>query len=80
MEQDRRGKKKGKRESGDTPLLVPVHGRVVHLVDNDNELLHTGRLDKHSVLARLTTLLEPGLELALASRDDEDGDVGLSRA
>lgn len=51
-------------------LLVPVDGRVVHLVDDDDKLGDTSRLDKLSVLSSLTSLLESGLELSLSGRND----------
>ena len=60
--------------------LVPLDREVVHLVDHDDDLVHAGGLDEHDVLARLTALLESGLELALARGDDEERDVRLRRA
>ena len=35
------------------PLDIPVDGGVVHLVDEDDEVLHAGRLHQHRVLSRL---------------------------
>lgn len=45
--------------------LVPLHSRVIHLVDNDDELVDTIILDEHRVLSGLTLTLETGLKLAL---------------
>ena len=60
--------------------LREVDGRVVHLVDGDDEDAHAERLGEQRVLARLAAAVEARLELALARRDDEDADVGLARA
>lgn len=46
--------------------LVPLHSRVIHLVDNDDELVDTIVLDEHRVLSGLTLTLETGLKLALS--------------
>lgn len=62
------------------PLLGPLHRRIVHLINDNNDLGDTGGLDEHDVLPRLPTTLEPSFELALARGDDEDGDVGLCGA
>ena len=35
------------------PLLLPLNGWVVHLVDNHQQVLHTERFGEHGVLARL---------------------------
>ena len=61
-------------------LLAPLHGRVIHLVDQDHQVLHSRRLHQHGVLARLAAALEAGLELAFARGDDEDGEVCLTGA
>lgn len=68
----------GAKAKNDGPSLVPVDSGVVHLVDNHDELADSRSLDKHGVLARLSSLLESGLEFSLTGRDDENGDVGLS--
>ena len=60
--------------------LVPVDRRVVHLVDEHDQVAHARRLHQHGVLARLTAALEARLELAATRRYDEHGDVGLRRA
>ena len=59
------------------PRLLPLHRRLVHLVDHAHDLRNAGGLDQHDVLPCLPALLEPGLELALASRDDEDRNIRL---
>ena len=61
-------------------LLRPAAGGVVHLVDDDDEDAHAQGLRQHRVLARLPSLVEARLELALPRRDHEDADVGLARA
>lgn len=48
------------------PLLGPSDSRVVHLVDDNDELGDTSRLDELSVLAGLATLVKTGLEFSLA--------------
>lgn len=58
-------------------LLGPVDGRVVHLVDDNDELVDTLGLGQHGVLTGLTALLETGLVLTLTGGDDEDTDIGL---
>mmetsp|Transcript_43778 Transcript_43778/g.73870 ORF Transcript_43778/g.73870 Transcript_43778/m.73870 type:complete len:385 (+) Transcript_43778:961-2115(+) len=60
------------------PLLLPFHGGVVHLVDHHDQEPDAGRLGQDGVLTRLTSLLEPGLELALTGGDDQDPDVRLA--
>lgn len=61
----------------DAPRLVPVDGGVIHLVDDDDQFVDTGRLDEHGVLAGLSTLLESSLEFSLSRGDDENGGIGL---
>ena len=51
-------------------------GRV-HLVDGDDELTHTEREGKESVLASLAILGDTGLELTGTTGDDEDSAVSL---
>ena len=58
-------------------LLRPFDGRVIHLVDDDDELVDTLGLGQHGVLTGLTALLETGLVLTLAGRNDEDTNIGL---
>lgn len=59
--------------------LVPIDGRVIHLVDGHDDLVDTGGLGQHGVLTGLTTTLETSLEFTLTSRDDHDTDIGLGR-
>lgn len=47
------------------PFQAPVHGGVVHLVDEDDEMFDSGRLRQHGVLPRLAALLKARLELPL---------------
>ena len=61
-------------------LEIPVDSRVVHLVYEHDQKLHAGCLDQHGMLPRLTTSLKAGLELALARRNHQDGNVGLGGA
>jgi hypothetical protein len=51
-------------------------GRV-HLVDGDDELLHTQRVGEKSVLTGLTILGDTGLELTSTSGNDENSAVSL---
>lgn len=53
-----------------TPLLFPVDGGVVHLVDNDDQSTDTSGLDELSMLSGLTSFIETSLELSLSSGDD----------
>lgn len=53
-----------------SPLDAPVDCGVVHLVDQDYQVLDAGRLGQHGVLPCLTALLEARLELAFPRRDD----------
>ena len=62
------------------PLFAPFDSWVIHLVDQDHQVLHTSSFHKHSVLARLSTSLKASLELPLTRADDEDGKVGLAGA
>lgn len=55
--------------------LLPASG--VHLVDGDDELLHTESVGEKSVLTSLTILGDTGLELTSTSGDDENGAVSL---
>ena len=64
------------------PFLVPysplqAHRGVVHFIDTNNEGLDTGSLGQHGMLARLTSAVEPRLELTFAHRDDEASHVSL---
>lgn len=52
------------------PLHTPVDCGVVHLVDQDYQVLDAGRLGQHGVLPCLTALLEARLELAFSRWDD----------
>ena len=61
-------------------LLAPVDGGIVHLVDDDDELVDALGFGQHGVLSRLAASLEPGFVLALPGRDDEDTDIGLGGA
>jgi sulfate adenylyltransferase subunit 1 (EFTu-like GTPase family) len=47
--------------------FVPVDGRVVHLVDDENELVDSVVLDQHGVLTGLTLSLETSLEFTLSA-------------
>ena len=58
-------------------VLAPSHGGVVHLVDNHDQVLDTNRLDETCVFSRLSTLVEPSLELTLARGYDENGNISL---
>ena len=49
----------------------------VHFVDRNNELTHTERESKQSVLAGLAILGDTSLELTSASGNDKNGAVGL---
>jgi len=53
-----------------SPLLRPLDGRIVHLVDDDDQLGDTSSLDESRMLSSLTSLVETSLELSLSSRDD----------
>jgi hypothetical protein len=52
-----------------SPFLIPVDGGVVHLVDEDDHVLHSGSLDQHGVFAGLTSAFEAGLEFAFSGRN-----------
>lgn len=52
------------------PLLVPFHGGIVHLVDENDQVLNAGRLHQHGMLSRLTAAVEARLELSLASANN----------
>lgn len=56
-------------------VLGPLGG--VHLVDGDDELLHTQSVGEESVLTSLAILGDAGLELTSTSGNDENGAVGL---
>ena len=60
--------------------LLPINRLVIHLVYNDDDLVHAGSLDEHDMLARLPAPLEAGLELALPRGDDEKRNVRLCGA
>jgi len=55
--------------------LGPLGG--VHLVDGDDELLHTQGVGEKSVLTGLTILGDTGLELTSTSGNDENGAISL---
>ena len=55
--------------------LGPVGG--VHLVDGDDELLHTEGESKQSVLASLAILGDTSLELTSTTGNDEDSAISL---
>lgn len=61
------------------PLSRPVDSRVVHLVDNHDQLVDTLSLGEHGVLTGLAPLLETGLVLTLTGGDDENTNISLSR-
>lgn len=68
-----------RRNRSGLPLLRPCDCGVVHLIDDNDELGDSGRLDELSVLSGLTPLVESGLELSLSSRDDlRDGKWSLA--
>jgi hypothetical protein len=52
------------------PLLRPLHGRLVHLIDDHHHFRDPKRLCKQCVLTGLAPPLEPGLELALPCRNN----------
>mmetsp|Transcript_18712 Transcript_18712/g.70801 ORF Transcript_18712/g.70801 Transcript_18712/m.70801 type:complete len:353 (+) Transcript_18712:313-1371(+) len=60
--------------------LVPLHGVVVHLVDDNDEVLNSEGLGQKRVLSRLSAAFEARLELPFPRRDDEDADVCLGGA
>ncbi|RUP15913.1 hypothetical protein BC936DRAFT_139569 [Jimgerdemannia flammicorona] len=62
------------------PRLVPLNGRIVHLVHRNNELVDARGLGEHGVLTGLTAALETRLKLTLTRRDDEHADVSLRGA
>jgi hypothetical protein len=49
----------------------------VHLVDSDNQLLHTQGVGQESVLSGLTVLGDTSLELSGTSSDDQDSAISL---
>jgi len=49
----------------------------VHLVDSDDELLHTQGVGQESVLAGLTVLGDTGFELTGSGSDNQDTAIGL---
>jgi len=55
----------------------PVDGFIVHLVDNDDELLHSQSVSQKGVLSGLTVLVNTSLELSLSRGNDQDGTIGL---
>ena len=60
--------------------LLPVHCGVIHLVDNNYNLVYASSLDQHDMLPGLPTLLESSFELALTCTNDEDGHICLRSA
>ena len=48
------------------PLFIPVYGRVVHFVDEDNEMLNAGSFNQHGMLSCLAAFLKSRLKLTLA--------------
>ena len=62
------------------PLFLPVDGRVVHLVDGNDQAAHAGGLGQQHVLPGLAAAVKAGLKFALSRRHDEDADIGLRRA
>jgi len=46
----------------------PSHGRVVHLVDGNDELADTNSLSKDDVLSSLPAIIKTGFELVFAGR------------
>jgi len=46
------------------PGLTPFDSRIVHFIDDDNELPHTRSLCQQKMLASLTTLLKPSFEFS----------------
>lgn len=57
--------------------LVPVDGGIIELVHGHDDLANAQRLGENGMLTGLTRLVEAGLKLTLAGRDDEDADVRL---
>lgn len=62
-----RWRRRGRRPA--SPLQAPIDGGVVHLVDQDDEMLDSSRLSQHGVLPRLAALLKAGLKLTLPRRN-----------
>ena len=60
--------------------LVPFDRRVVHFIDDDDDLVHACRLDQHNMFPSLATLLETRLKLAFPRRDNKQRDVRLRSA
>ena len=60
------------------PLFRVLHSRVIHLVDGDNQLLHTSSLDKHDMLSSLSTFFKSSLEFTLSCRNNQDSYIRLS--
>ena len=58
-------------------MCIRDRASAVHLVHGNNELTHTERERKQSVLTRLTVLRDTSLELTGTTSDDEDGAVSL---
>ena len=63
-----------------TYLAVRSGGGGVHLVDSDDELLHSESVGEESVLAGLSILRDTGFELTSTGGDDEHTAVGLGSA
>ena len=61
-------------------VVGPFDRGVVHLVDDDDELVDALGFGKDGVFAGLAALFEAGFVLAFSGRDDEDANVGLRGA
>lgn len=55
----------------------PFDRGIIHLVDDDDQVLHTEGLAEQGVFAGLATLLETSLKFTLARRNHKDTDIGL---
>ena len=58
-------------------LLIPVDGRSVHLVDDDDHLLHTESESKESVLTGLAVLGNTSFEFTFTGSDNQNSDISL---
>ena len=60
--------------------LFPIDRGVIHLVNDDDDLVDAGGLDKHDMLASLSALFEARLKFAFPGGDDEECNVCLRGA
>ena len=57
--------------------LLLLHCRLVHPINEPNQLRHSEYFNKHRVLSHLSTHLEAHLELTVACRDDKDSHIHI---